>query len=101
LPNPYGVSEIENLPNDFLSGSNIPTPGPDECGNPVNATTMVLWSPTLALTCTGTSMSFSFIDQDGNNITPDCIYLDASSRTIFYTNCQHTIVPSPSAPWPV
>ena len=101
LPNPYGVAEIENLPNDFLSGSNIPTPGPDECGNLINPTTMVLWSPTLALTCTGTNMSFSFIDQDGRNITPDWISLDDSSRTIFYTNYQNQIVPSPSGQWSV
>src|SRR6058998_4025309 len=101
LPNPYGVSEIENLPNDFLSGSNIPTPGPDECGNPVNPSTMVLWSPTLALTCTGTNMSFSFIDQDGKNIIPDWISLDDSSRTIFYTKYQNQIVPSPLGQWSV
>ncbi|TMI25264.1 zinc ribbon domain-containing protein [Candidatus Bathyarchaeota archaeon] len=101
LPNPYGVAEIENLPNDFLSGSNIPTPGPDECGNLINPTTMVLWSPTLALTCTGTNMSFSFIDQDGRNITPDWISLDDSSRTIVYTNYQNQIVPSPSGQWSV
>src|SRR5437867_1168589 len=97
LPNPYGVAEIENLPNDFLSGSNIPNPGPDECGNP---TTSALWS-TLALPCTGTNMSFSFVDQDGKNITPDWISLNDSSRTIFYTNYQNQIVPSPSGQWSV
>ncbi len=105
LPNPYGVAEIEktqNLANDFLAGSQIAPPWPDECGNP---TTSTLWSPTLALTCTGTKLSFSFLDMDGKSITPTWISLnDSAGAEIFYTdnqNYQNLTVPSPSGQWTI
>ncbi len=105
LPNPYGVAEVErtqNIVNDFLAGSQIVPPWPDECGNP---TTSTLWSPTVALTCTGTKMSFSFLDMDGNNITPVWISLsDSTGAEIFYADnqdYQNLTIPSPSGQWTV
>jgi hypothetical protein len=105
LPNPYGVAEIEkdqNIANDFLAGSNITSPWPDECGNP---TTSVLWSPTLALTCNGTKKSFTFLDLYGNSIIPTWISLsDSTGAEIFYSdnqNYQNLTIPSPSGQWTI
>src|SRR2546428_144587 len=105
LPNPYGVAEIERVqtvPNDFLAGSDIVSPWPDECGNP---STSVLWSPALALTCTGANMSFSFLDRDGKSITPAWISLsDSTGAEIFYTDQQYyqsLTVPNRSGQWTV
>jgi hypothetical protein len=105
LPNPYGVAEIErtqNIPNDFLAGSGIASPWPDECGNP---TTSTLWSPTLALTCTGATMSFSFLDMDGKSIMPAWISLsDSTGSEVFYTdyqNYQGLTIPNSSGKWTI
>lgn len=102
LPNPYGVAEIEtttNIVSDFLAGSNLPNPGPDECGNP---TTTTLWSPTLALTCGGSNISFSFVDANGTALTPDWIGLtDSSNGHVFYTHYQNQLVPSPRGQWTI
>jgi len=89
--NPYSVAEIEkdpNIPNDFLAGSNIPNPGPDECGSPASPT---LWS-SLTLSCPGSSFSFSFFDKEGNSINPNWISLNSS---IFYTSYTSQTLPSP------
>src|SRR5690348_16013917 len=77
LSNPYSVTDIQGVSNDFLTGSGIPLPGNDQCGNaaPYNsnpATDANLWSTTL--TCFGgTTNSFSFIDQTGANLIPTWI----------------------------
>jgi hypothetical protein len=108
LSNPYSVTEISGVPNDFLTGSNIPIPGNDQCGtsapyssNP--ATDANLWSPTL--TCLGGTLhSFSFIDETGAELTPapTWISINDSSRQIFYTDSQNyrsLTVPSSSSQW--
>jgi hypothetical protein len=99
--NPYSVAAIEknpNIPNDFLAGSNIPNPGPDECGNQASPT---LWS-SLTLSCPGSNFSFSFIDNDGHDITPAWISLtDSTGSEIFYTNYQGQTLPTPSGQWSI
>ncbi len=98
LPNPYGVAEIEkdpNIPNDFLAGSNIPNPGPDECGSTASPT---LWS-SLILSCPGSSFSFSFFDKEGNSMNPNWISLNDSGAEIFYTTYASQTLPSPTGQW--
>ncbi len=98
--NPYGVAEIIGTQRDFLAGSYIPNTcgqsnpcGPDECGN----SNTVLWSATLDLSCTGSGFSFSFVDMDGNSVTPTWISLnDSSGREIFYTGYASQTLPSPN-----
>jgi zinc-ribbon domain len=109
LSNPYSVTEIQGTPNDFLTGSAIPRPGNDQCGNPApyNSNPTIdanLWSTTL--TCFGgTTNSFSFIDETGAKLTPSWISLnDSSSKQIFYTDYQSyqgLTVPSPSGKWTI
>src|SRR5437016_8611596 len=74
LANPYSVAEVSGKQNDFLTGSDIPYPGPDECGsaayysrsNPSN-----LWSTTnLCIGNNATIPSLSFVDMNGTSLTP-------------------------------
>ena len=101
LPNPYGVAEMERVPNDFLSGSLVP-PGQDSCGNsaPDKST---LWSP-LGPICTGsfTTFDFSFVDMDGGMVTPTWISLvDQSGTEIFYSNFPNQMLPNTSSYWTI
>jgi hypothetical protein len=109
LANPYSVSEIVGLPNDFLSGSNYPYPGPsqgpgmDECGN-YAASNAVIW-PVTCLPTTTTTNTFSFVDENGTSITPTWVSLsDTSGRRVFYTDYQNyrlLTLPTPSGEWTV
>ena len=109
LSNPYSVTEIQGVPNDFLTGSGIPIPGNDQCGNaaPYNqnpVTDANLWT-TPAMTCLGgTTNNLSFIDQTGRGLRPTWISLNdsAASKQIFYTdyqNYQSLLVPNPTGQW--
>src|SRR3989442_1678952 len=104
-PNPYSVAEIVGVQNDFLTGSNVPYPGPaqpgvDECGNPASNNAN-LWS-VLCLGGTSTN-SFSFVDENETSITPTWISLeDSAGRRIFYTdylNYNGLTVPNPTGQW--
>ena len=104
-PNPYSVAEIVGVQNDFLTGSNVPYPGPaqpgvDECGNPASNNAN-LWS-VLCLGGTSTN-SFSFVDENETSITPTWISLeDSTGRRIFYTdylNYNGLTVPNPTGQW--
>ncbi len=96
LPNPYSAVEVEAQSNDFLAGSDIPKPGPQPSSNPCgNRDTSVLWSP-IDPPCVGTQVSLSFVDKDGNGLTPSWISLtDATGLEIFYTAYQNQVVPNP------
>ncbi|HEX4922345.1 MAG TPA: zinc-ribbon domain-containing protein [Candidatus Bathyarchaeia archaeon] len=104
LPNPYGVAEITNrIGNDFLAGSVVApgASGSDQCGSPTSNNGL-LWSTTLGPTCTGTTFSFSFVDQEGGQVTPNWIGLiDSSGTQIFYTNYQAQLLPSPVGQWTI
>jgi hypothetical protein len=104
LANPYSVSEITGVPNDFLTGSNYPYPGPsqpgtDECGN-YAAKDANIWPAA----CQGTN-SFSFVDEYGTSITPTWISLsDNSGKRIFYSDSENyrgLFLPNPSGQWTV
>ena len=107
LANPYSVAEVSGKQNDFLTGSYIPYPGPDECGsaayysrsNPSN-----LW-PGATVQCVGntaTIPSLSFVDMDGNGLTPTWISLsDSTGFEIFLTTYQSQTVPTPSGQWTI
>jgi len=100
LPNPYGVGEITNSPNDFLAGS-VPVPGPNVCGTPTS-NNGGLWSSSLILGCSGPKFSFSFVDQEGGTVTPDWIGLiDSVGTQIFYTTYQSQLLPSATGQWTI
>jgi hypothetical protein len=108
LANPYSVSEIVGIPNDFLTGSNYPYPGPsqpgiDECGN-YAAKDATIW-PVTCLPTTTTTNTFSFVDENGTSITPTWVSLsDTSGRRVFYTDYQNyrlLTLPTPSGEWTV
>jgi hypothetical protein len=108
LGNPYSVAEISGKQNDFLTGSGIPYPGPDECGNPAyysSSNPSSLWSTTtnVCVGNTATIPSFSFIDMNGTSFTPSWISLNdtASSLEIFLTTYQSQNVPPPSGQWTI
>ena len=99
LPNPYGVGEIQNNANDFLAGS-VSAPYPNICGTatPNNGD---LWPAPIG-GCSGTTFSFSFVDQDGGSVSPSWISLvDSSGTEIFYTSYQTQLLPSPSGQWTI
>ncbi len=113
LANPYSVTEIVGIQNDFLAGSDIPIPGTDQCGNsapydPNPSLDANLWP---VLVCPGgtlNSNSFSFIDENGTSITPTWISLTDPSRTagreIFYSDYQSyrgLKLPSPTGQWTI
>lgn len=106
LVNPYGVSELFGVQNDFLTGSTYSNPpsqlGTDECGTYV-ARGSTLW-PT-ALPCGGTTNSFSFVDENGTSITPSWISIsDASERHLYYSDLQNyggLTIPTPTGRWVV
>jgi zinc ribbon protein len=106
LTNPYSVSEIVGIQNDFVTGSDFPYPGPsqpgiDECGN-YAANNANIW-PVLCLGTT--SANFTFVDQNGSEITPTWISLsDSSGKQIFYTDYQNyrgLTLPSPTGQWTI
>jgi len=103
LANPYSVAEVSGKQNDFLTGSNIPYPGPDQCGSRVSNGSD-LWS-TLTLSCPGntwTLPSLSFVDMDGTSLTPTWISLsDSTGFEIFLTSYQNQKVPTPSGQWTI
>jgi hypothetical protein len=114
LANPYSVSEIVGLPNDFLTGSDYPYPGPsqpgiDECGNYATAndasTTSVIWPVTCLPGTTIPNNNFTFVDENGGGIIPSWISLsDTSGRQVFYTDYQNyraLTLPSPNGEWTV
>src|SRR6266704_2689971 len=73
LSNPYSVTEIVGVQNDFLTGSNIlvsgsSQPGIDECGDSASNNGN-LWPVLLCPGGTLNSTSFSFIDENGTSIT--------------------------------
>jgi hypothetical protein len=107
LANPYSVAEVSGKRNDFLTGSNIPYPGPDECGSPAYysaANPSNLW-PGTTVQCVGNTAkipSLSFDDVDGNGLTPTWISLsDSTSFEIFLTTYQSQNVPPPSGQWTI
>ena len=104
LGNPYSVAEISGKQNDFLTGSSIPYPGPDECGNPAyysSPNPSNLWSTTnLCIGNNATIPSLSFVDMNGTSLTPTWISLsDSTGSEIFLTTYQSQKVPSPSGQW--
>jgi hypothetical protein len=102
LTNPYGVSEIVGVQNDFLAGSTYQFPGTnpgiDECGNVVGGNANIY-----PVTCAFlTTYSFSFVDENGSSITPSWIALsDSSGRQVFYSegNYNGQGLPSPTGEW--
>jgi hypothetical protein len=103
LANPYSVAEVSGKQNDFLTGSDIPSPGPDQCGNSVsNGSDM--WSA-ITLSCptnTWTLPSLSFVDMDGRSLSPTWISLsDSTGREIFLTTYQSQNIPTPSGQWTI
>ena len=112
LPNPYSVAEIVGLPsgsypNDFLTGSIMPYPGPsqpgvDECGSTVS-NNADLW-PIVCLPGSSTS-SLSFVDENGTRLVPTWISLsDQGAHQIFYTDYQNytsLTVPSATGRWKI
>ena len=106
LANPYGVSEIVGVQNDFLTGStySFPTnmPGTDECGSTA-ARGATLWPVTLP--CGGTTNSFSFVDENGTSITPSWISIsDTSGKHLFYSDLQNYAnlgLPNPTGQWAI
>ncbi|HYU87148.1 MAG TPA: zinc ribbon domain-containing protein [Candidatus Bathyarchaeia archaeon] len=105
LANPYSVAEVSGKQNDFLTGSDIPYPGPDECGSPAYyspTNPSNLW-PGSAVQCVGntaTIPSLSFDDVDGNGLTPTWISLsDSTGFEIFLTTYQSQNVLPPSGQW--
>lgn len=107
LANPYGVSEIFGVQNDFLTGSTYSYPGPsqpgtDMCGN-YAARSATLWP----LTCLGTTTtnSFSFVDENGTGITPSWISIsDMSGIQLFYSRPQNyggLTIPTPTGRWAI
>jgi len=104
LGNPYSVAEISGKQNDFLTGSSIPYPGPDECGNPAyysSSNPSNLWSTTnLCIGNNATIPSLSFVDMNGTSLTPTWISLsDSTGSEIFLTTYQSQNIPSPSGQW--
>ena len=107
LPNPYSVAEIVGIPNDFLTGSNVPYPGPpqpgvDECGKYAQRDA-VIW-PVLCLNQTTTA--FVFVDENGTSLIPNWISLNdsLSGQQIFYTDYANYIglrIPSPTGQWTI
>src|SRR6266705_327483 len=107
LANPYSVAEVSGKQNDFLTGSDIPYPGPDECGSPAYyspTNPSNLW-PGSAVQCVGntaTIPSLSFDDVDGNGLTPTWISLsDSTGFEIFLTTYQSQNVLPPSGQWTI
>jgi len=107
LANPYSVAEVSGKQNDFLTGSDIPYPGPDECGSPAYyspTNPSNLW-PGSAVQCVGntaTIPSLSFDDVDGNGLTPTWISLsDSTGFEIFLTAYQSQNVLPPSGQWTI
>jgi hypothetical protein len=106
LPNPYSVAEVSGKQNDFLTGSYIPYPGTDDCGNLAyysSSNPSTLWSSTnLCLGNTATIPPLSFIDMDGNSLTPSWISLsDSTGFEIFLTTYQGQKVLPPSGQWAI
>src|SRR5437879_12282998 len=108
LANPYSVAEVSGKKNDFLTGSNIPYPGPDECVSPAYysaANPSNLW-PGATVQCVGntaTIPSLSFDDVDGNGLTPTWVSLsDSTGFEIFLTTYQsQNVPPLPSGQWTI
>jgi hypothetical protein len=107
LGNPYSVAEVSGKPNDFLTGSDIPYPGPDECGSPAyysRTNPSNLW-PGAPIQCAGntaTIPSISFVDIEGNSLTPTWVSLsDSTGFEIFLTTYQGQNVPPPSGQWTI
>jgi hypothetical protein len=99
LPNPYGASEVFGKQNDFLTGSDLSNPT-DQCGNGVSNGSN-LWS---TLLCVGNNWNLpplSFVDMDGNSLTPTWISLSDSTREIFLTVYNNQQIPSPSGQWTI
>jgi zinc ribbon protein len=99
VANPYSASEVFGIQNDFLTGSNISYPT-DQCGNGVsNGST--LWSTI----CIGNNWNLpplSFVDIDGNSLTPTWISLsDSAGKQIFLTTYNNQQLPSPSGQWTI
>lgn len=115
LPNPYGVAEIVGLPsgsnpNEFLTGSIVPFPGPsqpgvDQCGSPVSGspTPGNLWPATCLPG--GSTSSFSFVDVNGTSFVPAWVSLtDSAGHQIFYSDYQNYAslsLPSPTGQWKI
>src|SRR5260370_73980 len=98
LPNPYSASEAFGKQNDFLTGSGISYPT-DQCGNGV-ANGSTLWSTI----CVGNNWNLpplSFVDMDGNSLTPTWVSLSdsTSGREIFLTTYNNQQITSPSGQW--
>jgi len=109
LANPYSVAEVSGKQNDFLTGSGIPYPGPDECGSPAYyspSNPSNLW-PGATVQCvgnTGAIPSLSFVDMNGNGLAPAPTWIslsDSAGFKIFLTTYQSQNVPTPSGQWTV
>jgi hypothetical protein len=110
LANPYSVSEIVGVQNDFITGSDYPHPGPsqpgiDECGN-YAGNDATIW-PVTCLPGTTTTNTFSFVDENGTIITPTPSWIslsDTSGKQIFYTDYQSyqgLTIPNTNSQWTV
>lgn len=100
LSNPYSATEMFGNQNDFLTGSDLSYPT-DQCGNGVS-NGGDLWS---GLPCVGNNWNLpalSFVDMDGNGLTPAWISLsDSTPREIFLTAYGNQQIPSPSGQWTI
>lgn len=85
LPITYGLAEIQNINNDFLAGTHI---RPSAKGTP-------LWPVSPGLSNT---VSFNFIDRNGNPFSPDWISLQdpGNLNLVYYTTYQSQSVPPSS-----
>jgi zinc-ribbon domain len=99
LANPYSASEVFGKQNDFLTGSGISYPT-DQCGNAVsNGST--LWT-TICIGNNWNLPSLSFVDVDGNSLTPTWISLsDSTGKEILLTTYNNQQIPSPSGQWTI
>jgi len=103
LPNPYSATEVFGKQNNFLTGSHISYPT-DQCGSGVSNGSD-LWS-TITLSCVGNNWnlpSLSFVDMDGNSLTPTWVSLSdsTSGREIFLTTYNNQQIPNPSGQWTI
>ncbi len=85
LPISYGLWEINGINNDYLTGTGI---RPSAKGSS-------LWPVTVA----GNSISFNFIDKNGNSFTPDWVSLEdpGNGNLLYLTNYNSQTIPLSTA----
>lgn len=86
LPITYGIQEAEGVDNDFLAGTNIQ----------YHPRGTLLWHVSIILPNT---VSFTFIDRNGNPFSPDWISLSdpVNGNVLYYTKYQSQLIPRSSS----